>query len=86
MATTVLYPSGAIKTTRGTWTHTAGASAETITVSGVVFGAIISNCDSTGEHDVLIPYSTSGTAGISTITFYANAAVTTGKFIIFHSG
>lgn len=86
MATTVLYPSGIAKMTLGTWTHTLGADAETLTVSGIVFGAIISNCDSSGEHDVIIPYSSSTSGGVSTITFYPNAGVTTGKFIIFHSG
>ena len=72
----------------GTFTHAIGAAAESLAVAGRVLGAIFQNCDATGEHDVEVPYSIaqSTTTGVSTITFYPNAAVTTGRFMVFTTG
>jgi len=69
----------------GTWTHTAGATAPTMTVAGRVLAAIFSNTDSSGEHDVMIPYSLSQdtSTGVTTITIHSNAGVTLGRFVVF---
>ncbi len=79
---------GNIVITFGTFTHAIGAAAFTVVVAGRVFGALFQNLDSGGEHDVEVPYSVSQntTTGVSTITVYCNAAVTTGRFMIFGSG
>lgn len=69
----------------GTWTHTEGGAAETVTVAGTVLSAQFTHCDSSGRRDVLVPFSVSKntTTGVSTITFYPNATVTDGRFVIF---
>lgn len=86
MSTTVMYPSGSVKTTVGNWTHTGGDAAETIAVAGVVFGALISSHDSSGAYDASLKYSAAISGNVTTITFYPQATVTNGDFIIFHSG
>ena len=86
MSTTVLYPSGMAKVTMGTWTHTGGDAAETVAVSGVVFGALITATDSSGAFDSEVRYSVSISGSVSTITIYAQATVASGKFVVFHSG
>ena len=79
---------GNIVITFGTFTHATGAAAFTVKVAGRVFGAMFQNLDSSGEHDVEVPYSVSQDTitGVSTITVYCNAAVTTGRLLVFHSG
>lgn len=89
MAVTILGKKcGNIYITHGTFTHAVGGAAESMVVAGRVLGAVFQNCDSTGEHDVEIPYSLSqnATTGITTITIYCNAVITAGRFMVFHTG
>lgn len=79
---------GNVVITFGVWTNAVGAAAPTLTVAGRVLGAVFQNCDSSGERDVEVAYSLSQntTTGVTTITFYPLAAVTTGRFMVFHTG
>lgn len=86
MATTVLLPGTNGKITVGTWTHTAGAAAETIAVGGIVFGALISSVAASGAYNADLQYSVAVSGNVSTITFYPQNDVTDGRFIVFHSG
>lgn len=77
---------GALKVTHGTWSGAAGDAAGTIAVEGgTIYMASFSSQDSSGAQ-IMWPckISTSGTSGVVTITVYNTAAVTAGRFIIFH--
>lgn len=69
----------------GTWTHTEAGASESVVVAGTVLAAMFTHCDASGKRDVLVPYSVSKntTTGVSTITFYPNASVIDGRFVIF---
>lgn len=75
---------GGMIAVHGTWTHEIGAAAPTVTVGGRVLAAFFQDCDADQMKAVSIPYSLSmdTSTGITTITWYPSAAVTTGRFVI----
>lgn len=78
---------GNLQVTYGTWSGSAGDNTGTITVAGgQVWLASITSQDSTGTpKQIPVTISTSGTAGIITITVHNDSAVTAGRFLIVHS-
>ena len=87
MTVTVNYKSAAVRMVHGTWTHTEGAAAESLTVAGYVYGGSVTNNDAAGTGDVNIGFSVSRstTSGISTITIHNDSAVTLGRFMFWVS-
>ena len=69
----------------GTWTHTLGAAAETIAVSGKVWGAEFKVNLSSGATEPEVKWSDSLSGNVSTITLYCNTTITDGRFIIFYT-
>lgn len=79
---------GNLKVTYGDWSSTAGDAAMTIGVEG----GRVYLCEFTSQDGNTNPQtpwslaeSTSGTAGVVTITVYNQGTVTSGRFLIIHS-
>lgn len=79
---------GSLKVTYGDFSATAGDAPLTINVEGgKVYLANFETQDGTGVPQTIGDYaiSTSGTAGVVTVTVYQQGTITAGQFIIIHS-
>jgi len=82
MALTVLYPNAITKKIYCTWTHTTGAAADTIAVTGKVIEVRAYEKKSSGSSDVEVAWSVSTSDSVDTISIYSQATITDGMVAI----